>query len=230
MTPATKQLLDRIITDQEGGWKLTSNANDPDGGWTYGGCTAKVFSHWHLDAAETGHIFTAAEFSSMFLHADGGEEATKVLVYECYDKEYITPLQLEKLSTILQGPVLSCAINRGVETAVKILQISTFPYLIAADCDGKMGSKTLAAIEKFNATSTKNGYSELITKFLREWTRSYIQLVVENAKAWHDWAEVSHDSLKAGAVPSGLLVNNIPTIFRAGDLEGWFNRVEYWRT
>lgn len=207
---AIKQLLDKIITDQEGGWKLTSNANDPDGGWTYAGATRTTV----LAYLQEG--FSEQDFLDLIKTR---QPDTDALIYRIYYEKYCQPLQLEKLPTILQGPVLSCAINRGVETAVKILQ----GCLLNITCDGNLGSRTLAAIEAHHdPLSGMDGYVLLQEKFLREWTRSYIRLVVENAKAfqrsllYQDAGDPEYKKLR-------------PTIFRADSLEGWFNRVEYWR-
>lgn len=210
---AAKTAIDRIVKDQEGGWKLTSNVNDPDGGWTYAGVTYKTFSeYWndHLGTHPATDCHTVAGMASLITSFPEDAEAD---VYSIYYGKYCDPINFDKLPTILQGPLLSAAINIGPEDAVNILQ-----GILQCKPDGNLGSKTLAAIEHW--TLDADDEKLLVPAFLREWTRHYIHLVVENAKAWRS----SANTIQAGQI------DKLPAVFRAGDLEGWFNRVEYWRS
>lgn len=189
-TDARKQLLDFIIDHQEGGWTLTQVSGDNDGGWTYAGVTCKTFTAWCNAIGDTRfYPYTYNTMKAVEV------PAVQDVIYEIYSKKYCAPIQLDDLPRILKGPVLSCAINCGAETAIRILQkVADVPQ------DGEMGSRTMAAITVANNRIN----SFLFEKFLREWMRYYIRLITQ---------EDEFEGFK-----------------KAKFLEGWFNRVETWRS
>lgn len=218
-------ILNDIITHQEGGYVLTENKNDPDGGWTYAGVTAKTFNHY-CELYGEAPVKSLQDMKECLAAKD---DLVQDAIHHIYNEEYCEPLWLDRLPEGIRGPVLSSAINCGVETAVKILQ-----RIVEVEQDGKMGSKTLAAIERFVLywAEPDHGYSLLKNAFLREWTRHYIKLVEANAKEWYLTAKDYEHELLDGienTKQDNIDAIKVPEVFRAGDLEGWFNRVEFWR-
>jgi len=190
--PYQKEQIDTVIAKDEGGWKLTHNANDPDGGWTYAGVTHSTFNaYWKKKYPGSNRDMV---FNDVLAILNGDVKGQKELdedVYQIYFEEYYEPMAVHMKAPIISTAILSCAVNIGVENAKKV-----WDACVA------------------NPPNTANG-----STFLREWTRYYIHLVRDNAKAWRDFAVLDHGDLM-----------KMPKIFRAGDLEGWFNRVERYRT
>lgn len=228
MTPNTKSILDEIIRNQEGGWVLTQNVNDPDGGWTYGGMTKKTFC-----SVSRGWVgYTYSQIEDVIAQGDAsknglGEVKTdfmKDAVLQAYEQIFIIPSRVEEFPIAIQFAYLSCAINRGVENAVRALQMACNACCIITKCDGIIGSATIASA---NATThmTEEGLmpimqGNLLREFCHAWRLQYADLVVENAEAWHAYiADVT--GLRAKSSLSE------PSLFRAPDLIGWLNRVHY---
>lgn len=213
LTPELRSILDTIIEKQEGGWVLygSNTDDDPDGGWTYAGVTAKLWEKYYKK-------FVSKEDFKYFLNNNKAKPAIELV----YEEEFIIPLQLSKFSTLLQGPLLSCAINRGMSNAVKALQLALNFHVQTANIlkiDGQLGPKTLE-----RATVKLASISDIVfyrDKFLYHWTLQYINLVQENAEAWRDYAKfINGDSRK---------IKSEPSVLRATYLEGWYQRVEFWR-
>lgn len=201
ISPEGKELIDLIVGKQEGGWVLSENKGDNDGGWTFGGVTANTFNKLFRDVA------TDAIFYRLDCKESLNEQDTAQLIergYEIYQSEFIKPLQLFSLPSSIRGPLLSCAINCGVKEAVMILQRAlnawdnseTKPLVV----DGNFGDETKGRI---NSIQNYQVWIGIKTQFLREWMRYYIKLCDNN--------------------------NDPKSILHSQFLEGWFNRVEFWR-
>lgn len=211
--PAEAQsLIDVVITHptQEGGWKLTQNANDPDGGWTYAGCTSNTFHAYCRKTPGNEDLdFNAQDM----VHAIATIKAQiDRLIYNIYFENYWQAMMLDRITPCLRGAMLSCGVNCGTGTAQKILSAAT-----------------LAAVHEESLSDEKR-----VAFFLREWTRHYHDLVVENAKAWWLQCKAFEHELEDGGVNVNeknidQIRDNLPKVFRAGSLGGWFNRVEFWR-
>lgn len=221
LTPELRSLLDIIIEKQEGGWVLhgSNTDDDPDGDWTYAGVTAKLWEKYHRKDV------SKLEFQE-FLATNIGRSAIEFI----YEEEFISSLKLSKFPALLQGPLLSCAINRGVSNAVKALQLSINDALEGSSAhfgdlkiDGNAGPKTWQA---FNYV-VGNDDEKLKERFLYHWTLQYINLVQENAEAWRDRAVYLFEIGNTGK--SKVNYHKEPSVLRATHLEGWFNRVEFWR-
>lgn len=204
MTPNTKSFLDEIIRNQEGGWVLTENANDPDGGWTYGGMTHKNFTGAYQVMNYHG--------MSVMLESPDNIPGVQNAAYEVYDRDFIQSSRAEELPAAIQFAYLSCAINRGVENAVMALQTACNAIQAKAvlAVDGKIGPATIAEVKDVDLMDL---HVELTHEFCHAWRLQYAELVVYNANAWYTYA------LKKQATE--------PSIYRAGDLIGWLNRVHY---
>jgi len=199
--PYPKTQIDAVIVHDEGGWKLTHNANDPDGGWTYAGVTHSTFNaYWKKKYPGSNRDMV---FNDVLAILNGDVEGQKELdddVYQIYFNEYYEPVAKYMNQDVMSTAMLSCAVNIGVDNAKKIW-------------DACLASPDRLTNDK------------AFSVFLREWTRYYIHLVRDNSHKWQQYALVLEDDH-----PSSLPTDLRPKVFRAGDLEGWFNRVERYRS
>lgn len=198
-----KSQIDQVIDEDEGGWKLTHNANDPDGGWTYAGVTSNVWNEFQKDRYTKGGLqFIPDTYENMLTKIGQYSAATNDLIYYVYYTKYYKPLQDHTSWQILPGALFSCAVNCGLSVAVKIWD----------------------AAEKEHSPNAA---------FLQGWTQFYVHLAVENAKAWHTWASFTQSAARSGeTITEADMINPLhpyPKVFRAGDLAGWLNRVERYR-
>lgn len=109
LTPQIKSTLDDIIVNEEGGWRLTANANDPDGGWTFAGITKNTWGNSTLSYSEMAH------------HIAENFQDIQEQVYEIYDKQFIAPLQASCVSTV-HSCFISAAINIGTQTTINLIK------------------------------------------------------------------------------------------------------------
>lgn len=213
--------IDRVII-QEGGWVLTSNDNDPDGGFTYAGVTARTFKSY---CEQHNQPVITRENINVLLRRERLEASTvlKDLVYQIYFDEYYEPLFLSSISFRGKGPLLSCAVNLGLDDAVFVLQAA----LNSVARDALPPSENMLKVDGHLGTITYGRLTLLARNpllkdhILREWMRRYINLVQLNSQAWKLYAEAI-DFGQDEPVRK-------PEVLRAASLEGWFNRVEYWR-
>lgn len=185
-----KLVIFKIIMVDEGGWKLTHNAADPDGGWTYAGVTAKTFQG---HCQKLGKMVPS--YQDMVEAIEKGSSELKNTVYEIYYNEYYKPLEdmVDLDGGVLQPVELSCAVNCGIGVAKHLFQPNDF----------------------------KN------KEFCQAWVAHYVQLVVNNARAWMEYAETLEHQY-SGTIPIEVR-NKKPSTFRADFLQGWINRVERYR-
>lgn len=179
--------IDKIIKEEEGGWKLTHNPNDPDGGWTYAGVTAKTFNS-HLPEGSV-----PLTYADMVKAVELGDQNIKETVFSIYFKFYYKPLE-EYVNGMPQSAELSCAINCGVGVAKNLINKESFD----------------------------------IHEFCHAWTAHYVQLVVNNARAWMEYAEALEECVK-NEEQYEKIAHQKPSTFRADFLQGWINRVERYR-
>jgi hypothetical protein len=106
--------IEAVIVNDEGGWLLTSNANDPDGGWTYAGVTHKTFVEYGYDVSVDVMKENIADPVSL--------AGLKQVVHQIYYEKYYRPL-----ADHVHKPLdyeLSCCINCGVATAIECADFS----------------------------------------------------------------------------------------------------------
>jgi hypothetical protein len=105
--------IEEIIQKDEGGWKLTANKDDPDGGWTYGGCTKKLL-------VTKGVALEICSFADMYHYCNDPkiDAMNKELIRRVYYEEFYAPLV--KKFGYCDAAMLSCAVNCGVQTAIDI--------------------------------------------------------------------------------------------------------------
>lgn len=220
--------IDRVIV-QEGGWVLTSNKDDPDGGWTYAGVTAINFGKVLYNAGQQKYP-GPADLATFKDHLREAEDVVRTFVYKFYYDEFYAPLYLDQVTFRGKGPLLSCAANLGLDDAVFVLQeaLNALMQRIGINggrdplkVDGHMGPATYNRLILYGQSSE---FKDLI---LQEWMRRYISIVQRNAVAWRKYAELLERRADThGQNTRGLMK---PEVLRATSLEGWFNRIEYWR-
>lgn len=182
MDQATSTVLDLIIVRQEGGYRIIQEPDGSDDGWTFAGITRTTWKDMYEADYSIGDI------NRMLLNDRSGLISK---VWDVYEKKYVLPLQLSEFDITLHGPLLSAAINLGLEGATRILQVCIDPAASYIKIDGIMGPATIYAYYT-------NKQRVSVTDFLYIWMRDYVRICV--------------------AKPEKLR-----------DLEGWLNRVEYWR-
>lgn len=191
---------------QEGGWKLTSNSNDPDGGWTFAGVTSNTLTNYlHEHEVSFEHIDSSTILAMLKSDVSNGvPEIWRERVLKCYYQYFYLPAckivanLLNEPDMQLEGYELSCVVNLGL------------PHFeqVANDC------------------YEPAEHNEKAGDFIHHWMVFYINLVVKNAEAWQKFAlqEADHNKeVKPRNCPE-------PTTLRADNLLGWYNRVEHWRT
>ena len=85
---------------------------------------------------------------------------------EIYKNTYWNPLRLEDLPFHVRYMGISCAVNCGNATTIKLLQ-----KVLGVDRDGVIGNSTLSAAKKRDSI-------ELAKAFLMEWRSLYIRIAI----------------------------------------------------
>lgn len=195
LSPQLQTLLQTIITEEEGGWLLTSNPNDADGGWTYAGVISATWQEW------TSSNHTAAAFQSLLVTNPTSCNDTVLAIYE---NLYILPSHISSLPPFLQRPMLSCAINCGTASAIKILQ-----QALSITPDGIWGPATASALSPSGAPLAD---LSILPSFRRAWQQHYISIATASADLWEAVAGVSQ------------IITTAPKQWK--NLQGWINRAE----
>lgn len=193
--------IDMVISIDEGGWVFTDNKHDL-GGATFAGVTSKWFCLWY---EKKYGITNGLANQKAFVEVFGSgviEPDFKDLIYEFYNEEFYLPIKGNDLPDIVRLPVLSCAVNVGLDEAPHWLQLSVnsmldpfgdeFDELMVIKVDGQIGPKSINTIEYI---SSGDGGKELINIYIRDyWLRKYIRRVVKrpdqlaNLKGWYNRA------------------------------------------
>lgn len=113
LNPAIQSILDDIIVNEEGGWKLTSDPNDNDGGWTLAGVTKATYE---------SKFKIKCTITDIRQKKMGNIEDLKNEIYQIYYEEYYIPMNRSLPS--MDASRLSCAINCGVPTALGLIRNS----------------------------------------------------------------------------------------------------------
>lgn len=160
LTPANKYIVDSVIKDDEGSWKLTANANDPDGGWTFAGVTKTTWIKYK------GNELRQWNYEDMAKHIAENFNDIATTIYEIYADEYLIPcVSILKNASYpwvsdLGTKYVSCIINVGQDGFTKIIKNCKKPGKDHGD------------------------YPD----FCYHWMMYYIHLVQENAEAWQTYA------------------------------------------
>lgn len=156
------QAYERMIVN-EGGYKLHTVANDK-GGTTYAGIARNRWPQW-----------------PGWSYLDAGDTPNADMVRAFYRSNFWTPLRLEEVeSQDVARTLFDFGVNAGTGTAAKLAQI-----VVGATPDGKIGPKTVAAINAFHpelfmaryALAKLARYEQIVTRdssqrgFLLGWVR-----------------------------------------------------------
>lgn len=169
LSPAMRALLDQVITQDEGGWVLTSNENDPDGGWTYAGVTARTFSAWW---ASRGQVLRSRDQMAALIASDLSNVVDDV--YSIYESEFVFAGHVAEVPEPLARAYLSAIINLGVPAGIRVLQRTFMLY-----DDGIWGPNTANACAAAN--SMKQYSDRYITTFRQIWQAHYISIACVSA-------------------------------------------------
>lgn len=156
------QAFERMIVN-EGGYKLHTVSGDR-GGMTYAGIARNYWPNW-----------------PGWSYLDNQDTPPADMVRGFYRSNFWTPLRLEEVeSQDVARTLFDFAVNAGVGTAAKLAQI-----VIGTTPDGKIGPKTLAALNNYDpelflaryALAKLARYEQIVTKdrsqgkFLLGWVR-----------------------------------------------------------
>jgi lysozyme family protein len=156
------QAFERMIVN-EGGYKLHTVSGDR-GGMTYAGIARNYWPNW-----------------PGWSYLDNQDTPPAEMVRGFYRSNFWTPLRLEEVeSQDVARTLFDFAVNAGVGTAAKLAQI-----VIGTTPDGKIGPKTLAALNNYDpelflaryALAKLARYEQIVTKnrsqgkFLLGWVR-----------------------------------------------------------
>lgn len=112
----------------EGGYKLTNIANDR-GGQTYAGISRRANPDW-----------------IGWAYVDNGQTPPTEAVRTLYREKYWYPIRGQSIQDQeTANHIYDFAVNAGVTTAVKLAQA-----VVEVEADGKIGEKTLAAINSMS--------------------------------------------------------------------------------
>lgn len=185
----TVYLIDDLIQNEEGGWKLTYIDGDR-GGMTYGGMPYNTY-------VDTMRKYDLERFAygpdEFLLLAKNDDEALQDRVRLIYQKEFLDKCETNSLPFLLARAVFSCAVNCGVKRSVKLLQktinqITTGDKLIV---DGIIGNKTIQASQRFYSQSLGN----LVNVYVSNWQIYYLDICINDPtqlkfiKGWYSRAD-----------------------------------------
>lgn len=121
MDSRIKEIIDQVIINDEGGWKLTENANDPDGGWTFAGVTSKTWN----GIPENRGLYTYSD-AAHYIVSDIDNFRDEI--YEIYYKEYYVKVFGTVSIDNINPAIFSCAVNCSVEIASELRTESMYDH------------------------------------------------------------------------------------------------------
>lgn len=117
ITPDIKEDIDSVIMNDEGGWVLSSDPDDGDGGWTYAGVTSKVY----MGFVYPNTTRTKAEMQAVIMSM---KDKVDDNIYQIYYGNYYLPMINILGSDLPYDYELSCIINCGVGGFTEIYDIA----------------------------------------------------------------------------------------------------------
>lgn len=218
-------VINSMIVLDEGGWVVTEYTNDP-GGLTIGGMTYATFAD---GMKKYGESPSAEGYKSSFNSTDRElVNAVKQRIIQVYYDKFYTPLSLDNCP--IAGPLLSCAVNAGLDDAIKILQAMSNEYnaSFSLKIDGVWGPNTANAVKVvYNSISP----GVLRREFTSRWRAMYVHMVQANVDAWEVYTATLQAIITghiAGhpTMPDDWYKVKAPKFKRWKVLEGWLNRVQ----
>jgi lysozyme family protein len=173
MNSEAMEIIERVIVEDEGGWKLTHHSSDT-GGWTFGGMTFATFSKW----MRLRNNFVLKE-ETFVRHCTNPTREQEIDIMKCYYDCFF--VYVEWLPDNFQQMAFSCAIVLGLDDLALILQRMinsyTYEYKIPLKEDGILGTKTKNEFEKLWEEALDD---ELFDSFVDEWVRAFIRKCKHN--------------------------------------------------
>lgn len=109
------QTITAVVQRDEGGWILSKNSQDNDGGWTYGGMTAKKFHEYFPKV-------TLVDMKNWIPDPKVSQVIREKIVC-IYYQDFLIPVMKQLQSLYAPAPCyLSCAINCGMGGLEHILE------------------------------------------------------------------------------------------------------------
>lgn len=203
-------IINRIIINDEGGWKFTNHPHDA-GGMTFAGVTYKTYRQ----IMGAGSI-APEDFA---IHAKAAEtdpahpfRNTVRFIYNTI----LTAADIDVIPEAIQPAYASCVIVFGEDDAVIALQKTCNELIGSSDgylkVDGNFGPMTKAAVLRLTELNFHNHRLRLV--YCHHWANQHIEKTIANTQAWF-----RHYKNNA-ARPSGEFITT---------LRGWLNRVERYR-
>lgn len=104
-TTAISNIRD-VIENDEGGWVLTKISGDNDGGWTYGGMTARKFREYYPGITHENIAWVVSQADS--------KEALRQIIVRIYFQDYMqVAASIINFKENIQRYHLSCIVNCG---------------------------------------------------------------------------------------------------------------------
>ena len=119
MSVDVDKLLEVIISKQEGGYVLSKDPDNGDGGWTYAGVTKTTMDKLSGFSTE----FKDYEAIDEWLKLAANRETISNIVNDIYRRNYV-PKDFDSVPIFLAGPYLSASINLGDNPAAVIYSIT----------------------------------------------------------------------------------------------------------
>jgi len=192
------------LLKDEGGWKFTDDKNDP-GGMTYGGMTLGTLNSYEKLYNKTGY-----EEYNFKIMAEGDNPILQSDVTDCYWERFWIAGHSSEMAPSLDALMFSINVNLGTRNGLKVLQDA-----LSVTEDGVWGPQTEMAMDEAQAS-----YVNFEMMVINSWENKYLDLVVANSKAWHEYALFLSDP----ETEQFVKVMDKPTSFRAKYLRGWINR------
>lgn len=175
---ATK-LIDKIIA-QEGGWVYTDDPVDTGKG-TFAGVTYAIFRNYWLEKYDKN--LSPEEFKKLVINETTPKrKAVSEAIYRIYYENYFDKIPHDILREELWEMVFSCAVNCGINRAMRILQatVNEQHVMPLLEIDGIFGSKSRFALQRVMTTEfhlapgTKNRFCK---EFVNIWMHWYFTII-----------------------------------------------------
>jgi lysozyme family protein len=181
----------------EGGY--ANNPRDKAGGETFHGISRKNHPDWDgwplVDAIKEELGFTSKDtygksstWKAIDIEAKRNSQLNELVSKLYYDRFYKTYMRSE-ISERLRDKMFDTAVNTGHVNAVKILQRSLNCLITEKEnklsVDGKLGSKTLAAISRFDEDKILSRYATYNVAYYEDWIKTRGALFYDQREAFY---------------------------------------------
>lgn len=191
-----KSIISLIIKEEEGGWVLTNYSTDPDV-WTYAGIRKMLFEANNVPKGYIDRITKHVIPDQKVLLPVDLVKIMEPYVYGIYYTEFVSKLTLLEIDfadlpaimrlnfNVFYSRLLSCMINCGARTGIRIFQTAINARIIAATydsqirVDGFFGLHSNAALNRLLKCESP-GLGYLTQEFYKAWVLHYADIVQHN--------------------------------------------------